>query len=143
MRNAWIYLLFTLIIGLSPVYYVWQSIEPAGIEDQQAYGYVEFVHLEHKQVKVGEEFNIKACKIVDGYIFEVLLDNDLWIEAHLTTATKDDAAPLVAELVRMSTFPSVVLKRKVGDFWIVDFNLTVAEKRINMMEWLKLKGFAL
>lgn len=98
-----------------------------------------------KEFKPGVEFNLKSCKVIDGYRFHLFLEGGKQIYANLTTATKDEATPVVVELLNKTTSPrpTIILRRKSGDNWIVDFNLMVDGKRANLIEVLRDKGLVL
>lgn len=104
---------------------------------------IEYVSEKPKDMVVGSEFPITSCQIVDGYIFIFALDNNQAIEGRLRIATKEEATPAVIEVLKTAVSPSVVLLRKVGNYWIVDLNLTTNAKRTTLVEWLEDKKLTL
>jgi hypothetical protein len=82
----------------------------------------------------GTEFIVLNSKVVDGYIFKILLENGVWIEGHLKNATKDEATDRIIELFGSTNSANVYLIRKVKNYWIVDFRFG-SEKR-SLAKWL-------
>jgi hypothetical protein len=104
---------------------------------------IEYVTSKVKPLEVGVQFMVKSCKIIDGFRFLVLLDNDTWIETSLPIVTKEGTAEQVAEILKSSPPPSVTLKRKIDNYWIVDFELLFEDKKTKLTELLKQKDLAL
>lgn len=96
-----------------------------------------------KDMVVGEEFGVMACRILDGHVFQVQLENGCWIEARLTHATREEATPAVIEALKIATSPSVILRRRCGRYWVVDFNLTLEARRTTLLEWLREQNLTL
>jgi hypothetical protein len=98
-----------------------------------------------KKLEVGSEFYIKSFKMIDGYKFYINLESDKRIIAHLTNATKDEANSFLLNLFKNSSIqkPSVVLRRKSGEHWIVDFYFLTNENKINLIEELRSKDLLL
>lgn len=97
-----------------------------------------------KPMQVGSEFLVKSCHVVDGFRYAMLLENDEWIETRLTVVTKGDATAKVIEILRASTTPpTVVLKRKIDDYWVVDVRLTVDQKDVMLSTLLKERNLVL
>jgi len=142
MKQAILYGVLLLGIAIAPAvyfYYNYQSNEPSCIHSQQPPGIVtvQYSSPKVKDVIVGEEFSLLAVRIMDGHIFQVQLENGQWIEARLTTATKDEATPAVIEALKTASSPTVILRRRIGSYWVVDFNLTLAARRTTLLEWLR------
>ncbi len=104
---------------------------------------IEYVTSKVKPLEVGVQFMVKSCKVIDGFRFLVLLDNDTWIETSLPIVTKEGSAEQVAEILKLSSPPSVTLKRKIDNYWIVDFEFLFEEKKTSLTELLKQKNLAL
>ncbi len=98
-----------------------------------------------QKMEVGAEFPVRACKVLDGFRFEMFLEGGKSIEAHLTAAAKEEAAPVVVDMLNKAEQPPpvITLRRQVGNYWIVDFSLTVEGKRCNMVDLLRAKGLLL
>jgi len=98
------------------------------------------------KMESGAEFQVKAVRVKDGFRYDLLLENDEWIEAHLARATKEEATPFVVELMKEATNPSVILHRKIDNFWIVDMILEhkdfASEARFSLGKLLGEKGLA-
>lgn len=99
----------------------------------------------NRVLEPGAVFEVRACKVLDGYRFGMYLEGGKWIEAHLPTATKDEASQVVVELLNKATppAPTVTLRRQVGHYWVVDFHLTVDGKRSSVLDLLREKGLLL
>jgi len=95
-----------------------------------------------RKMEPGAQFGIISMQIVDGYKFMLQLDNGTWIEAHLTSATKEEAVPFVIELYKTGSQPSVILYRKVENYWIVDMELNTQMGRQNLVRLLQQQGLA-
>jgi hypothetical protein len=93
----------------------------------------------------GAVFGIRSVKVVDGYKFGLYLEGDKWIEAHLSVATKEEAIPVVVEMLNGTTPPppTVTLLRKVEGYWIVKFHLTHNGQRANLVDVLRGKELLL
>jgi len=106
---------------------------------------VDFETEKVQSLERGLKYDVKVCKVLDGYRFEMCLEGDKWIEAHLKVAAKDEASSVVVELLNKTSPPSptVVLLRQTKHYWIVDMELTVEGKRVNLTELLRAKGLLL
>lgn len=96
-----------------------------------------------KPIEVGATFIIKSCKILDGFEFSVLLENDQWINIRLPIVTKEGVSNEVFETMKSDRPPVVVLKRKIGNYWIADFELSIAGKKVTLVEVLREKHLTL
>ena len=85
----------------------------------------------------GAEFKVSQCHVIDGYKFKMLLENGEWIIAHIPNATKADATQSVVDILKNSEIPSVVLRRKLSGYWIVDFHLTIQGKHTTLRNQLR------
>jgi hypothetical protein len=148
MKQVLIYGVLLLGIAIAPAVYFYyncyQCNEPSCIPQQQpGIVTVQYSSPKVKDMVIGEEFGLMAVRIMDGHIFQVQLENGHWVEARLTTATKDEATPAVIEALKTATSPSVILRRRIGHYWVVDFNLTLDAKRTTLLEWLREKKLTL
>ena len=84
-----------------------------------------------------------VCKVVDGHVFELKLEDGSWIHAFLTVTTSADAKQKVVDLLNKATDPVVVIKRKTVDGWIVEIELTYQGKKDKISDWLKANGLVL
>ena len=101
-----------------------------------------------QKLETGMKLRVKACKVIDGYRYDVLLDNDRWMEAHLAVAAKEEATTaalaILDEAAQTSNPPTLTLLRQVGKVWIVDFSLTTKDgKRESMSALLGSRGLLL
>ena len=98
-----------------------------------------------QQMESGAEFEVKACKVIDGYRFKMYIDGDKSLVAHLSQATKEEASRFVIEWLNQMGYPppTIVLRRETTDFWIVDFYVTLDNKRYNLLDLLKANGLLL
>lgn len=95
-------------------------------------------------LEVGSVLRVGACGVIDGYRFQMFLEGDQWIEAHLPNATQEEATAVVIELLKNNTTnPTVKLLRRTGNFWIVDFRLTVNGKQERLINLLQAKNLLL
>lgn len=95
-----------------------------------------------KPMVPGAQFGVNAVQVKDGYRFRLLLDNNQWIEAHLPHATRNEAVPVVVDLFKTSSHPTVVLYRQTEDCWIVDVNFNVQGSRRSLTQILQVQGLA-
>lgn len=132
-----------VVIAIAPAIilgYYYQSTHVAMSDNPIAS--MEFSHTQ--TLETGSEFDVKACKVLDGFRYDMYLEGGKWIEAHLAVATKDEANVIVVELLNATTSPPTVrLLKQVGNYWIVDFYLTVDGKRANMVDVLQEKQLLL
>ncbi len=146
--KLWMYTVLLGIVTLSPLGLFLYFNDPINKPISDVNRPVATIRSENKilkPLKVDDEFEVKACKVIDGYRFEMYLEGDNWISAHLATATKESATLAVTEIMNKtnSISPSVILKRQIGDHWIVDFYLSVDGKKTNMVDVLRAKGLLL
>lgn len=143
--KAWMLAVILAVVAIAPaiclVYYVVKSVP-----NDPTIASVQFEPQKvQKVLEVGVVFEVRACKVLDGFRYEMYLDNGKWIEVHLAVAAKDEANSFVVEWLNKTTAPppSITLLRRVGNYWIVDFHLTVDGKRVNMVDLLRIKGLLL
>jgi len=145
--RSWIVALVLALVAIAPIYYITYHLrggstnpEPSSIATVQFQQRPRTVKLEE-----GANLNVLSCKVVDGYKFGLHLEGDKWIAGHLPVATKEEAIPLVIEWLNKAEppTPTVTLLRKVGDYWIVDFHLTVNGERVSMVSLLRSKHLLL
>lgn len=139
--KPWITAILLAVVAIAPVliFGYYRSMQPV----DKPIASVEFA--KPQALKAGSQINVKACKVIDGFRYDMYLDGGNWIEAHLAVATKDEANLFVVELLKTTTYPppTVTLLKHVGNYWIVDFCLTVDGKRVNMVNVLQEKGLLL
>lgn len=146
--KAWILAVILGVLALVPCLYLVydQNIElpivqPIINSTEPVIADFEFEIQKEKELNVGVEFNLNSCKVLDGYRFQLSLEGGKQITAHLTAATKDEATTVVVGLLTeaKSTRPTIILRRKTGDYWIVDFYVSLDGKRVNLIEDLRAK----
>jgi|LakMenE18May11ns_1017448.scaffolds.fasta_scaffold9922397_5 hypothetical protein len=101
---------------------------------------LQFDFEKEKILEAGVEFSLKSCRILDGYRFQLVLEGGNQITAQLTSATKDEATQPVVDLLKQTKIPSVLLRRKSGDVWIVDIYVSINGKITNLIDELRTKG---
>lgn len=153
--HFWLYLIFICGVALASgpillaLYNNTKTFEgkileaPAAIDPiDQSVANFDFESEKQKLLEPDSEFYIKSCNVIDGYRFKMRLEDNHEITANLTTATKDDATSVVIDLLgkNKDTRPSVLLRRKAGDNWIVDVFILIDGKRTNLVEALRTKG---
>lgn len=132
-------------MAIAPVGYIVYNQSEETSSESPVLTTVEFVKPHQAQLEIGATYEVRACKVIDGYRFGMFLEGDKWIEAHLTTATKDEAAPAVIEWLNNTTSPAPTVKllRKLNSYWIVEFRLTVDGKQETLTSLLKAKNLLL
>lgn len=143
--KAWILAILLGLIALAPILGI-AYYNRSGVPAVEPIAAVQFQpeHVE-KKLESGVEFDVRGCKVIDGYRFELLLEGNKWIEAHLSVATKQEANAVVVDLLNNTTLPipTVTLRRNIGRYWIVDFHLMVEGRRLNLVDVLRQKGLVL
>ena len=143
--KSWILAILLAAVAIAPIFYLVYNAK-SGTPKSPSIATVEFKQIRKSTVlEPGAVFDVRACKVVDGYKFGLYLEGDKWIEAHLASATKEEAIPVVIELLNNAEPPppSVTLLRKVEDYWIVDFELTQSHKRVKLVSILRSKELLL
>lgn len=136
--KSWILSLFLAVIAVAPVGYFAYNLRSDGISPTIA-----TIQFEEQQrlwkLEPGAAFVIRSVKVVDGYRFGLYLENDKWIEAHLSVATKEEAIPVVIDLLNgtVPPPPTVTLLRKVENYWIVEIHLTHDGQRASLVNVLR------
>lgn len=145
----WLCLLLAATALAPLVYIVYNnSVGPGPVPElnmAQPIASIEFSTTQPKELAEGSELEVKACRVIDGYRFVMTLEGDNAITAHLANATTEAATGSVVEILNESASkpPSVVLLRRVGDYWIVDFLITVDGERSSLTDILSAKGLLL
>lgn len=146
--KTWILAVVLAAIAVAPVLYVvyYKQDSASRKPPQPALATVQF-QPENRPMTLepGAVFVVRSCQVLDGYQFVLGLDGGLQIDAHLPVATKDEAIPIVIELLstQQSSPPSVTLLRKVGDIWIAHLEINVGDKRLKLVEHLRAKELLL
>lgn len=144
--KAWLLAFLLGATALAPVFWVaYHYGSGVTVPHENVIASVQFQQQYQKELAVGSQLEVRAVKVIDGYRYEMFLSNGQAITAHLTHATSDEAIPYVVELFNKAAPPApvVTLRRKVGNYWLVDLQLTVDEKRVSMIHVLKEKGLLL
>lgn len=134
-EHKWIYNALLGIIALAPIGFYCCTKKKDRVESVAS----DVIHYNISKactMEVGAEFKVVACKVVDGSVFRLLLDNDIWIDARLTSATTEEATEPVSQFLKTANSPSVILRRQVGDSWVVTFNVMIDGRRTSIVEWL-------
>jgi hypothetical protein len=134
--------IFVAFVAIAPILYFWYSYSTT-TRTASNLPMVRWNAAGPKPMEIGEEFKVGAIQILDGHIFYAVLENNEWHELRLTHATKDEATIQIVELLQGAEQPSVILRRKLGNVWYVDFNLTYQGKRTSLLEWLVEKKLTL
>lgn len=143
MFRAWILAILLGVIALAPIF--WMVYYKTSTPEDQFVATVQFVTAETTSLEPGAVVGVRACNVLDGYRFELYLEGGTWVIAHLTHAAKEEATPIVIDLLKTATAPAPTVKllRKVGNVWIVDFNLTTEHQTMNLLEHLRKKDLLL
>lgn len=144
----WILAIFLAIVAIAPIGYltydkidVFSDSNVVGNDSEHDYT-IEFEPQRVTSMDPGSEHIVLACRVVDGYKFDMYLLNEEHIEAHLTVATKSGSKQFVENLLKKTTSPPpvVTLLRDTGDHWIVDFEFMVEGEKTNLLTLLKKQG---
>jgi hypothetical protein len=143
----WILAVALAVIAIAPAGYFAYNMNPrSGEGSSPTIATIQFEEQQRNFVlEPGAVFGVRSVKVVDGYKFGLYLDGDKWIEAHLPVATKEEAIPVVIELLNGTTPPppTVTLLRKIEGYWIVDLTLTHNGQRVNLISVLRDKELLL
>lgn len=146
MKFATIAAVLLAVLCTIPLLWVGYKYSQPVVEERPSIASVEFP-IERKQITMqpGAQFQMRGCNVIDGYRFEMSLDNGQTIEAHLPVATKAEAIPIVVDCLKKASSPPPVVKllRNTGTFWIVDFELTVDNNRSSIIEMLRSRDLLL
>lgn len=146
--KLWIIAIGLAIVAIAPVAYLVYHYRfssapaPHVVADNSI---IEFRVQKSTVLEPGAEIEVLACRVKDGYMFSLHLAGDQWIEAHLPVATSEEAKKVVTNWLQKASPPppTVVLKRNVGSYWIVDFHVTVDGTRRSAVGMLGEKGLLL
>ena len=136
--------MFLAVLAVAPVGYFAYNSRPE--KSPTALATIQFEEQQRKLLlEPGAVFGIKSVKVIDGYKFGLYLENNKWVEAHLSVATKEKAIPVVIDLLNGTTPPppTATLLRKVGNYWIVELRLTQNGQRVKLVDVLRSKGLLL
>lgn len=133
--KSWISNALLGVIALAPVGFYYYN-KKVNVVTTTSTDVIQYGVSKTRKMEPGAEFNVVACKVIDGSVFRLLLDNNSWINARLVTATKEEATEPVSQCLKAASSPSVVLKRQIGDMWIVNLNITIDGRRTSLVEWL-------
>jgi hypothetical protein len=143
--KRWSIAIICAILAIAPVGYLAYhfGFSQSAITDNLEL--IEFQVEKNTKLEPGSEIEVKACKVIDGYMYGLYLEGNQRIEAHLYVATKDEATEVVSEWLRKagSPPPTVLLKRQVGNYWIIDLFVTVDGARVSVVSMLKDKELIL
>jgi hypothetical protein len=143
--KSWILAILLAIVAIAPAGYLVYNRPQATSVEPPVLTTVEFVKPPQPELEVGLIYEVRACKVIDGYRFGMFLEGDKWIEAHLTSATKNEVTQVVIDWLNntKAPVPTVKLLRKTSNHWIVDFRLTIGEKQESVTALLKAKSLLL
>jgi hypothetical protein len=146
--KTWILAIVLAAVAVAPfLYLAYNKMSPGiVIESRQSVAVIEFQPQRPATLEVGGTFMVLACEVIDGYQFALNLDGFNWIDAHLPVATKEEATPVVVELLNSAEPPppTVTLLRQIGDeHWIVDIAITKDGQRRSLVDLLRTKELLL
>jgi hypothetical protein len=143
MNAKWL-IPFLIITAIAPIVFYFYNKDMIGTPINQQRPPVATIQFQKQNIirkmEPGSQFGVISIQVIDGYKFKLQLDNGDWIEGHLTNATKDEALPFVIELYKTGSQPSVILYRKVEDYWIVDMQLNTQNGRESLVHLLQQQG---
>ena len=116
MKFNWKSCLFFFIFGvitIGPTIWLLYSKNNESFDPE--IGSIRFDAPQNSGLKVGSELQVITAKVLDGHRFELRLSNGDWIIGHLTCISKEEASTIVVDVLnKVSTVPTVVLKRQIG-----------------------------
>jgi hypothetical protein len=148
MKKTWILAVILGAVAIAPFLYLAYHMLDARAPKQgrTSLAVVEFQpKIKPTAIEVGATFTVMSVSIHDGYRFSLNLEG-ADVEAHLPVATKEEAIPVVIDLLNSTTPPppTVTLLRHVdGEYWIVDIQLTKDGERENLGDYLRSKDLLL
>lgn len=121
-----------LMLSMVPYtyYYYFNS---AGSEP--SYTIVNFEGL--KKLEVGQKFAVKLVKVMDSNSFDFLLEGDIWIKGVVPVIPKEEAYGFVLETLPKVQNPTVLLRGKYKNIWIVEFDFVLDGKATRLDAVLK------
>lgn len=144
--KSWIIALVLAVVAIAPIFYIVYYYDGTKPQEPSSIATVEFqTRPQVLKLETGVTLDVLSCKVVDGYKYILHLEGNKWITAHLSVATKEEAIPLVIDLLNTTEPPppTVTLLRNVGDYWIVDFHITHEGERVSMVNLLRSKALLL
>jgi hypothetical protein len=146
--KLWMIAIGLALVAIAPVAYLVYHFRFGGDSVAQHTvdtSIIDFRVQKNTTLEPGNEIEVLECKVQDGYMFSLHLAGDQWIEAHLPVATKEEAKKIVTNWLQKASPPppTVVLKRNVGSYWIVDFHITIDGSRRSAVGMLGEKGLLL
>lgn len=141
--RAWTLAFLLAVIALAPVFILAYYYARNNVPSEQPNGSINFD--DRQCLDLGIEYEVKACKVIDGHRFALCLQGGKWIEGHLTAVSKEHAGAFAVQCMNSATppVPTVILLRQLGNYWVVDLKLTLDGKRVSMKELLASKGLLL
>lgn len=144
--KSWIIAIVLATIAIAPfLYLAYHKLGVAQRIFRPSVATIQFEVERSTALEPGAIFSVRSCKVVDGYKFGLYLENNKWIVAHLSVATKDEATSFVIDLLNKSTAtpPTVTLLRLVEDYWIVEFAVTKDRQTKNLVDLLRFEELLL
>lgn len=151
--KKWLLQLVLALIALAPIAYVAyhqrNGLDLTGnpvVEEPEnpIVATVDFGRRVIPALEEGAKLDVLTAKVSDGHIFNLCLEGNKWVDAHLTHATKPEATEAVVELLKSQpSAPVATLLRKMNNYWIVDFELTADGSRVRLVDYLKQKDLLL
>jgi hypothetical protein len=126
------------VIAIAPALLLFYHYQSQNTREGEIFSF----NLEERPLRVGVEREVRACKVLDGNRFEMFLEGGIWIRATLAVIGKEEAGRYVSDLLHKVSppSPSVIFLRRNGEEWVVDFYLTIDNRRCNLADLLKKEG---
>jgi len=104
--KAWILAIVLAAIAIAPFMYLAYHVRNTQRRGPTSVATIQFEPENRSMVlEPGAIFRVKACKVVDGYKFGLYLENEKWILAHLSVATKEEATTIVVDWLNNAAPP--------------------------------------
>ena len=145
--KRWIIAVSLALTAIAPMVYLGYNYGFRNEPEVQVHenNYTIKFQVKNTTLEPGAEIEVQACVVEDGYMFSLNLAGDQWIEGHLPVAAKEEAKKVVTSWLQKASSPppTVLLKRNVGPYWIVDFYVTIDGSRKSVVAMLGEKGMLL
>lgn len=141
MKKVFYTVLTIAVMGLPVMaYFLFKNKE---LITGKEYTTIQFIDDKPREMVPGSQFSVLSCKVYDGMSLNVTLDTRQSIDIKLKSFTKEEAGSEIVNVLKTAGSPTVILRRKIDNYWIVDFNLTIDGKKTTLLEWLSSKNLLL
>jgi len=79
---------------------------------------------------------VQSISVLSANEFEIKLENGEKIHGRLAVNVTPDAKDKIVRLIHSSRNPRAILRKKIGDIWVVDIVVDKQADEIRLSEWL-------